>query len=171
MECFQERKKFLYKFKDQLDFILLTANKSVSDKLIKDTPDLPWNIDISGKRLPIPKDYIKDITSRHTVKDQNEWEYMETLCNPCYTWDNFVSYDKWIVDPRWTDRFGRWFFCNLSLNKAFMNVTYKGVEQSLRKYIAATKIKRTFKRCITTPTHSLCKSRLLHEFEQMTECS
>jgi hypothetical protein len=171
MECFQERKKFLYKFKEHLDFILLTANKSVSDKLIKDTPDLPWNIDTNGKKRPIPKDYIKDIRSRHTVKDQNEWEYIETLHNPGYTWDEFVSYDKWIADPRWPDRFGRWFFSNLSSNQVLMNVPYKQVGQSLRKYIAATKIKRTFKRCVTTPNYPLCKSRLQYEFEQMTECS
>lgn len=81
MECFHERKQFLYKFKDQLDFVFLTANKSVSDKLIKDTYDLPWNIDTNGKRLPIPNDYIKYIRSHHTVRDENEFQYIETLFN------------------------------------------------------------------------------------------
>lgn len=169
MECFHERKQFLYKFKDHLDFVLLTANKSVSDKLIKDTYDLPWNKDTNGKRLPIPSDYIKHIQSHHTVKDQNEWQYIETLFNPGYTWDNFESYDKYFADPRWPERFGRWFFSNLSCNQVFMDISHKKVEQSLQKYIAATKIKRTFKRCVTTPTHPLCKSRLHREFEQMTQ--
>lgn len=166
MECFQERERFLYKYKDHLDFVLLTANKSVSDKLIRDTYDLPWNLDADGERKPIPQDYMQQIITSHTAQDQYDWWYIASACSPFWTWDSFGdSLDEYM--SRWPEKFGKWFFSNWSHNPSIMKISSAKIENSLLKYIYATKIKRTFKRCVTIPTHPMCKSRLLHEFNAL----
>lgn len=76
MECFQERKRFLRKYKDHLDFILLSSNKSVTSHLIKTTQDLPWNVDDELKQKSIPMEYEKTMKLSHTVADQNHWNYI-----------------------------------------------------------------------------------------------
>jgi hypothetical protein len=164
MDFIRERKQFLYEFASHLDFVLLTANKSVSDELIQSTPDLPWNI-TDRVRRPVPKDYFATLQNTHTAGDQYEWNYMEALCNPYWTWDTMGSLVvNAMANPLWTDRFGRWWFHNWSRNNAIMRTSQDKVIDSLRKYVAATKIKRTFKKCVTTPTHPICISRLRREF-------
>lgn len=130
MECFFEQKQFLYKYKSHLDFVLLTANKSVSDSLIEETPDLPWNLDVDGKRHPIPKEYIESLTETHTVQDQNEWNYIEACCNPYWNWDKIgPKLDNLIADPKW-ERFQRWFFQNWSMNPAIFIVRKEKIDTS-----------------------------------------
>lgn len=164
MEFLLERKAFLYKYKNYLNFILLTANKSVSDKLIQETRDLPWHLDKDGNRLPIPKDYIKNLNMTYTVEDQNEWNYMESLFNPYWTWDTYNNkLDTYLADKRW-NRFERWFFNNWCTNPVIMITSLEKVCHSLKRYIAATKIQRSFKKCISIPNYRICRSRLLNEF-------
>lgn len=172
MECFQERDRFLCKYKDKWDFVTLTQNKSVSDRLITQTVDLPWNLDANGERLPVPSGHRESLRALYTEKDLNDWNYIESCCNPYWTWDAMApAVEKAITTNQklWNDRYGRWFFHNWSRNNVLMNTSIEKVQDSLIKYIAATKIKRTFKRCTTTPTHHLCKSRLLREFNSLVE--
>ncbi len=165
MECFKERKEFLYKYKDHLDFVFLTNNNSVTMQLIKETIELPWHIDDNMNRIPIPKGYFESQTARITVEDENQWNFLESIINPFWTWDLLApSLDKHVADPRWQDRYGRWFFTNWCRNPAIMKISPCKLQDSIRKYIAATKIKRTFKRCVATPSHPFCKTRLLREF-------
>ena len=164
MQCFQERIQFLFKFKDCLDFVLLTANKSVTDHLILQTPDLPWNLGEKGERLSVPRGYIEKQMESHAEEERNEWMYVEACCNPFWTWDTMSdSVERGMADERWK-RYERWFFQNWSRNEAIMKTSKNKVVDSLRKYIAATKIKRSFKRCVSNPYHPFCKSRLLREF-------
>lgn len=169
MECFQQRARFLYKYKDRLDFVQLTQNRSVSDWLIQQTPDLPWCLDDCGTRLPIPVEHLSTISASHTDTDINEWNYIEACLNPYWTWDTMApSVEKAMTEKCWNERYGRWFFHNWSRNNALMRISLDKVQDSLIKYIAATKIKRTFKKCITTPTHHFCQSRLLREFTSLS---
>ena len=168
MECFQKRKAFLYKYKDHLDFVLLTQNRSVSDGLILETRDLPWNIDADMRRLPIPFNYLETLQGHHTVADQNDWNYIESACSPYWTWDYFAdTLDKYLANPEWASRYERWFFQNWSRNPAIMKVSPEQVAESIKKYVAATKIKRSFKLSITTPSYKLCQRRLLREFNEI----
>ncbi len=115
------RKDFLYKYRDLLDFLQLTANPSVPDHLIRATPDLPWNLGTDNERLPIPKGHLQCLAKQHTVSDQNEWNYIEAACSPFWTWEKWAgSLDSHMSDPCWPDRFGRWFFHNWSRNPAIM---------------------------------------------------
>jgi hypothetical protein len=166
MEYLQQRKDFLYKYKDHLDFIILTQNKSVSMELIMETMDLPWNLNEKGERLPLPVGYCDKLRLGHTAKDRDNWNYIESVCNPYWTWDDMApKLDKWMIDSRWPDVFGRWFFQNWSENPAIMNTSAEKVFDSLRKYLAATRIQRTFRRCISSPSHKMCKRRLLREYD------
>lgn len=167
MDCFQRRKQFLYDFKEHLNFVFLTANPSVSDYLIKQTPDLPWNLDESGKRLPVSKEYKAKVLSAHTPQDQDRWNYIEALMNPSWTWDFKPDLYKSVNDPRWPDFCGRWFFPNWCRNGVIMKIDLKLVQESLCKYVAATKIQRTFRRCISDPSHPMCRRRLAREFEEL----
>ena len=121
-EPLQERAQFLYKYKDHLDFVRLTANTSVSDELIKETHDLPWNLGVNGERLPCPPEYIAEKIKSHTKKDKEIWSYMESALNPTWTWNRFEgdSLDQHMSDPKWPDDFGRWFFFNWSGNPSIM---------------------------------------------------
>jgi hypothetical protein len=168
MECFQKRKAFLYKYKDHLDFVLLTQNRSVSDLLIKETPDLPWNVDAEMRRMPLPPNYLETLQEKHTVADQNDWNYIESACNPYWTYDYFAdTLDKYLANPEWDKRYGRWFFQNWSRNAAIMRIYPEKAAESIKKYLAATKIKRSFKISITTPCYKLCQRRLLREFNEI----
>jgi hypothetical protein len=170
MECFQEREKFLYKYKDHLDFVLLTHNKSVTENLIKKTKDLPWHVDKNFNKLPIPDDYYENKSILHTSEDKNNWKYIEALYNPFWTWENFVDIlDIQMKDLRWNERYGRWFFTNWSRNKVIMKTSTQKVIDSLRAYVAATKIKRSFKKCITNPNYQVCKKRLHREFHSLSD--
>jgi len=170
MECFQARRRFLYKFKDNFDFVLLTANTSVPDALIKETPDLPWNLGAHGERLSVPDGYLDKLREHHTESDMNEWNYIESMANPHWTWDTMLpTVEKAMTNPQWQERFGRWFFQNWSRNKALMRTSELMIIDSLAKYIASTKIKRSLKRCITDPTHMFCRARLLREFSSMND--
>lgn len=167
MEIFHERRRFLYKYKDHLDFVLLTANISVSDQLIHDTPDLPWNLDANGKRLNVPSDYMENIRKKHATENGNGWNYIESACY--WTWEYWSdSLEFTMADPRWPEQgYGRWFFQHWSNNQALMNISDSKLCDSIKKYIAATKIQRTFKRCVTNPHHPMCKSRLMREFNSL----
>jgi hypothetical protein len=168
MECFQKRKAFLYKYKDYLDFILLTQNSSVSNTLILETQDLPWNVDADMRRLPLPPRYIENLQEKHTVADQNDWNYIESAFNPYWTWDYFAdTLDKYLANPEWASRYERWFFQNWSRNPAIMRISLEKVAESIKKYVAATKIKRSFKLSNTTPSYKLCQRRLLREFNEI----
>lgn len=172
MEYKHEQKQFLYKYKTHLDFVLLTHNKSVSTYLIKDTKDLPWHVDSHMNKLPIPATYLDTIRAKHTVKDQNNWNYIEARMNPYWTWDFLYSGDalaKNMAKPQWKDTCGRWFFDNWCQNNAILTTSKEKVIVSLKKYVAATKIQRCFRRCITDPSHPFCTSRLLREFTEMRD--
>lgn len=168
MEFEVERKAFLYKYKNYLNFVLLTANISVSDKLIQETRDLPWHLDDDGKRLPILADYITNLKMTYTIEDTNQWNYIESLCNPYWTWDSFNNkLDTCLGDPRWI-RCERWFFNNWCQNPIIMKTSLEKVCHSIRRYIAATKIQRSFRKFISIPSYRICRSRLLNEFNGLT---
>jgi hypothetical protein len=172
MEFLQERTRFLYMYRHHLDFVRLTANRSVSDKLIRDTPDLPWNLDADGQRLPVPPGHCAKQQQTHTAKDQDEWNYIESAMSPYWTWDKWAdTLDTHMADPRWPDRCGRWFFHNWSGNPALMRTSHAKVLHSLRRYLAATRIQHTLRRCISTPDHPLCRSRLAREFASLVSTS
>lgn len=42
------------------------------------------------------------------------------------------------------------------------------IDKTIRKWCAAKKIQKKWKRCISDPTHPVCRRRLLNEFEQFT---
>lgn len=153
MEILQERKAFLYKYKDLLNFVLLTANKSVSDKLIQETRGLPWNLDSDGHRLPIPKGYVEKISMTHTEQDKNQWNYVESMFNPSWTWDSFnTTLDMYLADPRWI-RYERWFFDNWCRNPVIMETSLEKACHSITRYIAATKIQRSFRKFKQMPMY------------------
>jgi hypothetical protein len=169
MEFLKQRKEFLYKYRDHLDFVLLTENRSVTMDLILETKDLPWNIDAATcQKLATPDGYLERLIQNHTIEDQNEWNYIESVFNPYWTWDDMSPrLDQALSNPKWQDKYGRWFFHNWSRNPAIMKTSEQKVLDSLVKYLAATKIKRTFKAYNTDPTQLICKKRLLREYKSL----
>ncbi len=61
-----------------------------------------------------------------------------------------------------------WDWSVLSSNPSVLISTEEKI-YIVKKYRAANRIKREFKRCITDPNHIFCKQRLLREFANIRE--
>jgi hypothetical protein len=43
-----------------------------------------------GEKLPLPMGYCDKLRLGHTAKDRDNWNYIESVCNQCWTWDDMA---------------------------------------------------------------------------------
>lgn len=71
------------------------------------------------------------------------------------------------IIPILTDHFGRLRFDELTVVVDYVTVIRSAILNKLENYLPATKIQRTWKRCISDPRYYMCERRLLREYNDM----
>ena len=161
MEIFQQRNQFLRKYVDQINWIQLSHNWSATEYIKNKTKDLPWQ---ESKYTP---KQLRDLReAKHTLEEQNNFNYIEFLVNPYYNWQYFKDDQLVKVPGSWI---ANYFFDNWSKNPSLLTCNKDDIIYSIRRYIAATRIQRTWRRIISDPSYLLCKRRLVREFDNLSK--
>ena len=151
MEIFQERNIFLRKYADKFNWTQLSHNRGVTDFIKNNTTDLSW------QEVKYTLKELMDLRElHHTLEEIHNFNYLEFIMNPSYHWKYMEKY----LDDLPNKPCKNYFYDNWCTNPAMLKCDKADVINSIKKYIAATKIQRTFRRSITNPEYVLCKRRL-----------
>ena len=161
MEVLAQRAAFVRKYASSWDWDALSANKSAGQELRSRTKELPWITDTTTTT-----DYHASYkTTIGVVGAEYHWTIIQALHNPFWNWETFdeATLEKMLNHSNMCNRF----FKVWSNNPCLFSCNEVGVLKSFKRYIAAIRIQRVWKRCVSDPYHPIGRQRLLHEFKYL----
>jgi hypothetical protein len=158
MDIFEHMSTFLKKYADKWDWVALSANPSVPQRLKDLTKEMPWMQNV------VTMDYCKETYEQFTREEEDHWNFMEARANPYWNWEKF-SEEQLAHVPE--TKMARWFFILWSRNVDLFRCNDESMKQSINRYCATIRIQRTWRRCISSPYHPMGIRRLHREFESM----
>lgn len=156
--------EFLETFASQLDWT--DVSRRAEWELVKARPDLPWNwyhlepedvteddLDLIRSRDPSELNWknLSLIVPFWLIVKNPElpWRYDWVSMNETLTFDDLVSGQNW----------------------DYSCVPCEPIPRIIRKWVAASVIKRQFKESISNPAYLMCRNRLQREWEALTTSS
>lgn len=148
-------------------------NDDIDWDVVRENPSKPWHYSkLSSRRDPIPWDIIQANLEKPwnwRLLTQNKgitWEIIQA--NPDLPWEwSLLSLNPNItLDIIKANQDKLWNLNYYKLNHLF-ELSRKENINSVRRFMAARRIQRTFKEAYSNPNYKMCRDRLRCEFESM----
>jgi hypothetical protein len=143
---------FAIKFLERLDpFFWVTFTTRTPFKIIKDHMELPW-----------------DFWSITFTSDDMTCENLQLMSDTINVIDwNWFSVSV-LTDASLIKKFDKipWVPSMIDLNESTWEVPKVSKETLIRKWLATTKIQRSWRECISNPNYNVCKKRMKEEFTE-----
>ena len=131
------------------DWYYLSGNPSITLDIVQQNPDKPWD----WSSLSINPNITWNIVQQYPDKP---WNWYMLSSNPNITLD-IVQQNQ---DNPWD------WYC-LSSNPNIFKLSDENIITHIRHYIASNRIKRFWKTCNSDPNYSVCRKRLLREYNSL----